>query len=143
MEKIIQLNESEYNALFKAASLSQSDIKRLAEEMYEKKGTFGIELLLDCKQDYNSKITFHANSYIKDWDGRFPLSEEDKKKIVKFVNFRALRMMEDKFGSQINNINIWNKRFELLRSWKIKFIGFTILGWLTSAILLILFLAQK
>lgn len=143
MKKIIQLNESEYNNLVKSASLSKSEIKQLAEDMYKERGTFEIKLELDCRQDYNEKIAFRAYSYVKDWDNRFPLSEEDKRKIVKFVNYRALRMMEQKFGSQITNINLWNRRFELLRAWKIKFIGITIFGWLAAATLLVLFLTNK
>lgn len=137
MEKIVQLKESEYNEIFEYANCNQSEIERLAKEMYEEKGTFSIKLELDCQQDYNETISFKAYSYVKDWNGKFPLSEEDKEKIVKFVNSRALDMMEKKFGRQIKNINLWNKRFDLLRNWKMKFIGLTVFGWLAALALLV------
>lgn len=142
MEKITQLTESEYTKLFAKAYLNESEIERMAKEMYEKKGTFGIELEIDCKQDYHETISFHAYSYVKDLDGKFPLSEKDKRRIADFVDSRALKMMEKKFGRQISNINIWNKRIELLRNWKMKFIGLTVFGWLAALALLIVALLK-
>lgn len=142
MEKIIQLTESEYAKLFAKAHLNESEIERKAKEMYEEKGTFGIDLEIDCKQDYNETISFHAYSYVKDWDGKFPLSEKDKRRIADFIDTRALEMMEKKFGRQISNINFWNKRFDLLRNWKMKFIGLTVFGWLAALALLIVALLK-
>lgn len=138
MEKIIQLKESEYTKLQANADMKHSEIVRRAQELYEKKGICGIKLSLDCQQDYSSEITFKASSYVKDWDGQFPISEKDKRLIVDFVNYRALEMMEKKFGRQIKNINIWNKRLGLLRDWKMKFIGLTIFGWLAALALTII-----
>ena len=142
MERIIQLSESEYNKLQSDADMKHNEILRRAEELYQKKGTYGIKLEIDCQQDYLDELSFKASSYVKDWDGRFPISEDDKEKIIKFVNRRALKMMEDKFGRQIKNINIWNKRLELLRNWKMKFIGLTIFGWLAALALLIVALIK-
>lgn len=138
MEKIVQLTETEYAKLFAKAYLNESEIEKLAKNMYEKKGTFEIVLKLDCNQGYNEQISFYTYSYVKDYDGKFPLSEKDTRRIVDFVNSRALTMMEKKFGRQISNINIWNKRLELLRNWKIKFIGWTIFGWIAALSLLII-----
>ncbi|MEG1007524.1 MAG: hypothetical protein RSO15_14795 [Bacteroides sp.] len=143
MEKIIQLKESEYNKLFESANLKESEVERMAKEMYEKKGTFSINLELDCKQDYQDTITLKAYSYVKDWDGKYPLSEKDKRRIADFVDYRATKMMEKKFGRQITNINLWNTRLDLLRNWKLKFIGLTIFGWLAALALLLIALLNK
>lgn len=138
MEKIIQLKESEYNKLCEKAS----EVEKLAQKMYEEKGTFSIVLKLDCGKDYTEQIKISAYTYVNDWDGKYPMKEDDKRKIVKFVNSRALEMMEKKFGKQINDFNLWNRRLDLLRSWKIKFIGLTIFGWLAATVLLIVALLK-
>lgn len=142
MERIVQLKDTEYKKLSDQAAFNQSEIERLAREMYEEKGTFAINIELDCKQDYTDEIKVKAYSYVKDWDGKFPLSEKDKERIVEFVNYRALEMMRKRFGRQIDNINLWNKRFDLLRNWKIKFIGWTIFGWLAAVVLVIIALIK-
>ena len=138
MERIIQLKESEYKKLCDSSELKHSEIVRRATAMYEEKGTFGIILRLDCGEDYHTEIKVKASSYVKDWEGKFPLSEKDKKLIVDFVNYRATEMMRKKFGRQITNINLWNKRLDLLRTWKMKFIGLTIFGWLAALALLLI-----
>lgn len=142
MEKVIQLKESEYNKLFESANINQSNIEKMAKAMYEERGTFEIKLEIDCQQDYNETISFRAYSYVRDWDGKFPLSEKDKRKIADFVDRRALKMMEKKFGRQIRSINFWNKRFDLLRNWKMKFIGLTVFGWLAALVLVIIALVK-
>lgn len=142
MKKIVQLEETEYKTLSEQAAFNQSEIVRLARKMYEDRGTFAIVLDLDCDQDYQDNITIKAHSHVKDWEGKYPLSEKDKKEIVEFVNYRALKMMRKKFGRQIDNINLWNKRLDLLRNWKMKFIGWMIFGWLAAVTLLIIALIK-
>lgn len=142
MERIVQLKESEYNKLKKDAEMKYSEITRRAEEMYKEKGTYGINLELDCGNDYQEEIKFKAYSYVKDWNGQFPISETDKRRIVEFVNDRALEMMEKKFGRQISNINFCRNHIEHLHSWKYKFIGLTIFGWLAALGLVIVALLK-
>lgn len=136
MEKIIQLKEREYKELFEKAELKHSEIVRRAEKMYQDKGVYGIRLTLDTNEDFYSTITFKANSYV-DWNGKFPISDEDKRNIVKFIDRRATEMMEKKYGRQISSINYWNKRAEYLRGWKLRFIGWTLFGWIAALALVI------
>ena len=142
MEKIIQLKESEYKKLQEEADLKNDEIANMAEEMYKKRGTYGIVLELNTRDDYNDKITITAYSYVKDWDNKFPISEKDKRKIVNFVNAKAISMMDKKFGRQIININYWNERVKLLNHWKNKFIGIMIFGWLAAITLVIIALIK-
>ena len=109
MKKIIQLTAVEYNKLYEKATLNTAEIAKRAQELYEQKGTYGIDLDIRCDQDYNGNVKFRANSYVKDWEGEFPISKEDKRKIVEVVNDRALKMMEYKFGKQISDRNHFEK----------------------------------
>lgn len=109
MKKIIQLSDSEYNELCEKATLNTAEVEKRAQELYEQKGTYGINLDIRCDQDYSGNVKFLANSYVKEWKGEFPISEEDKRKIVEVVNDRALKMMEYKFGKQISDRNHFEK----------------------------------
>ena len=139
MKEIVQLTKSEYDELQKKANYNQDEIAGLAKKMHEEERKFEIKLTIDCKQDYCDNIYFNAYSYMKE-EGKlvkFSIPYDEREKIVEFVNRRMLSLMQKKFGSQITNINLWNKRFDLLRNWKLKFIGLTIFGWLAAFALLV------
>lgn len=138
MEQIIQLKSSEYHELVRISNLNEESIQRKAQELYKEKGTYGIKLELNVQQDYQDEITFTANSYVKDWGDKFPLSDDDKRKIVKFVNSRSNRMMIKKFGHQINNVNFYHKELESLGKIRLWSITFTLTGWLLAALFLVI-----
>lgn len=110
MEKIVQLSNDEYRKLRDVAELNSEEIEKRAKEMYQEKGTYGIKLDINTGQSYVDEISFKASSYVIDWNGKFPLSDEDKRKIVGFVNNRALKMMQEKFGKQINDRNYYARK---------------------------------
>lgn len=142
MEKIIQLTETEYNELRNEANLKRSDIEQQAQELYQKKGTYGINLELKTQGFYSERLSFHAKAYVRDWDGQFPISYKDKCTIVQFVEARALKMMEDRFGRQISSINYYNKRVDSLNRLRTRFIGLTVFGWLAALTLTVIALMK-
>jgi hypothetical protein len=138
MEQIIQLRKSEYDKLIELSNMNTELIENKAEELFQERGTYGIKLELDTQQDYHDNFYFTANSYVKDWDNKFPISEHDKRKIVDFVNYRAKQMLVKKFGKQITNINFYNKEVDSLNKLKTKFLVFTATGWALAVILTII-----
>lgn len=133
MEEIVQLKKREYDSLFEKANLNEELINEKAQSLYEKKGTYGIKLKLEFKNaEWSDEISFKSYSYVQDWDGQFPISEADKKKIVKFVNRRADEFMEKHFGEQIHSMVYYNKKLESLKKLRIKYNTITILGWLIA-----------
>ena len=140
MKEIVQLTKEEYGKLQEAANYNQDEIVKLAEEMYQKNGTFKIKLTIDCQSDYLETIDFKVYSYITETGEleRFSIPYNDRREIVKFVDEKMLDLMQREFGRQITNINLWNKRFDLLRNWKLKFIGLTIFGWLAAFAILVI-----
>ncbi|MDR2384184.1 MAG: hypothetical protein LBD80_00780 [Tannerella sp.] len=137
MKRIIQISEKEYKELAEKASYNQVEIERLAREMYEKKGVFRIELEISVHQDYHEVISFNVTSWVSDTD-RYELSYEARHKIMEYAQKKMQDLMTRKFGRQINNINLWNKRLDSLRKWKWKFIGLTVFGWLAALAILII-----
>ena len=132
MERIVQLRENEYKKLCELAKMSESEIEKRAQKMYEEKGMYEIELNINCgRSEYSDTIKFYVGSYVKDWHS-FPLTEDVKKKVSRFVGNRVFEMMEDKFGTQINNLNYYENRKRILERRHSIFVGVTILGWLCA-----------
>lgn len=132
MERIVQLREDEYKKLCEFAKMSKSEIEKKAQKMYEEKGMYGIELSIKCgRTEYSDTIKFYVDSYVKDWHS-FPLSKDEKEKVSRFVDNRVFEMMEDKFGTQINNLNYYENRKKILERRHSIFVGVTILGWLCA-----------
>lgn len=127
--KIIQIEEYEYNKLCEAAKANKIKIKEMAEDMYKKKGVYGIKLTLYLDKDVEDQISLRPYTSYRDWES-FPLSMNDSRKLSKFLNSAALEFMEKRFGRQIKNFNFYVKERRDLQLTKLKFIGFTIAGWL-------------
>lgn len=143
MEKIIQLKKGEYDTLFEKANLNDEEIAKKAEELYQEKGTYGINLQLDFKTSgYSDEIAFKSYSYVKDWRNNFPISEEDKRKIVEFVNRRADQFMEKRFGRQIYSVNFYNEELKDFDKLRKTYNTVTFLGW-GVAIIMFLVLILK
>ena len=104
MEQIFQLRESEYKELLEGANSNKKLIKKKAKELYQEKGTFAIQLKIGIG-DYQDVIKIVADGYISDWSGKYPLKEEDKRKILKFTKRRAEELMEGYFGDIIYDTN--------------------------------------
>lgn len=139
-ERIVQLSNTEYNKLIEFAKMSSEEIEKRAKEMYQEKGTYGIKLELNTGQSYVDEISFKASSYVIDWGGQFPISDEDKRKIVKFVNNRALRMMQEKFGKQINDRNCYAREARKASKLYHTLMRPVFIAWLTLLLLQIIIL---
>lgn len=138
MERIVQLREDEYKKLCELAKMSESEIEKKAQELYKEKGMYGIELNINCgRSEYSDTIKFYVGSYVKDWHS-FPLTEDEKKKVSRFVCNRVREMMVDKFGTQIDNLNYYENRRRILERRHSIFVGVTILGWLCAVGLVVM-----
>jgi hypothetical protein len=142
MKTIVQISETEYKELADKANYNTGEIERLAREMYEKKGVFRIELEIDVENEFRGVISFKVNSWINTAN-KYELSYEERLKIMKYAQEKIRTLMQRKFGRQINDINFWNKRLDLLRHWKWKFIGLTVFGWLAALAILIINILTK
>lgn len=132
MERIVQLREDEYKKLCESAKMSDAEIEKRAQTLYKEKGVYGIELSIKCgRTEYSDTIKFYVDSYVKDWHS-FPLSEDEKKKVSRFVENRVFEMMEDKFGKQIFELNHYENKKKILERRNSMFVGVTILGWLCA-----------
>lgn len=132
MNKIVQITDGEYKTLCELAKMSESEIEKRAQKMYEEKGMYGINLNINCgRTEYNDTIEFFVGGYVKDWHS-FPLTKDEKKKVSRFVCNRVREMMVDKFGKQIFELNHYENKKKILERRNSMFVGVTILGWLCA-----------
>ena len=142
MSTIVQLTESKYNSILKQSRLTTHEIEKKAFEMYEEKGTFGIKITLSINDDYDDNFTLKSNAYVKDWGGKYPIDDEDKKKIVEFVQWKSRELFERSFGKHLLNINNARKKYKQVKRLKTQLIVFTMLGWFISALFLLVILTK-
>lgn len=138
MKPIVQITQKEYDYLNAKANLLQEEIDKKAEELYHKYGTHKIQLTV-ATEEYDESIEIQANAYVRDWDSKFPLKEEDKKKIIYFVENKAEEMFRRSFGNVIHSLETLKKKEKKLDRYFIKSVAFTVTGWLLAITLFGLF----
>ncbi len=129
IRKVVQLDEYDYNELVKMASLKEKQIEKQAQKLYEKKGTYRIDIRLEIRDYYNETIEIAPYTNVNNWDEKFPISDADKRKIINYFNERILLVMKRKFGKQIEDKNLYVDKLRQLKIVKTAFIGLTIAGW--------------
>ena len=143
MERIVQLREYDYNQLSKYANLNEDKIKKLAEQYYQEKGVFRIDIKAELKEDYNSHINYVVHTFSTEnglyRQGKFNpiIPEKGRRKIeriMKDLAEEAFRCEFEDFVKARNFYYMMNNKFRFT-----KWICYTIAisGWATAAILII------
>tara|TARA_R110001632_G_scaffold86974_2_gene189373 strand:- start:73 stop:501 length:429 start_codon:yes stop_codon:yes gene_type:complete len=135
MESIVQLKTSEYQKLLVDSKLNKQSINEKSEELYKKHGTHKIVLEVRTEQ-YDESIDIKASAYVRDWDSKYPLKEEDKKKIIHFVENKAEQMYRRSFGDVIHNLEKLKKKNIKLDNTIRKNLIITVTGWLLAVTML-------
>ena len=138
METIVQLKQSEYEKLVSDAELNKTKIEERADLLYQKNGTYKIVLQVRT-EEYDDEIHLKANSYVNDWDSKYPLEENDAKKIIKFVNRKAEDLFRKSFGEVIYNLEKLKKKNTKIDNIIRKNLIITVTGWLLAITLVGLF----
>lgn len=141
MEKIIQLSEYDYDKLVEKAKMTESKIKEEAYRIYKEKGMVSLNLSLGFRDRYGEEdeITLYASAYVSEFkNDKFPLSYEDKQRLIDFTEKRILKYMQKRFGKNISRANYLIKDIEKQKNMRKTFIGLTVIGWVVAATLLII-----
>ena len=105
MKNLIQLSESDYQELINTAKLNETEIDKKANDLYQEKGTFGINITMSIVEDWEDKLFLKSTSFVNDWNGKYPISDQDKKKIVKFVEYKSQDLFESSFEEHLYHLN--------------------------------------
>jgi len=139
MDTIVQLSQEKHEELVYKAYLVDEKIEKRAKELYEQYGTHQLKINVTA-DEYEDEIVVKASSRVKDWDSKYPLQEEDKKKIIRFVNRKAEELFRGSFGNAIYNIELLKKKQTILDNQIKKNLAITVTGWLVAISMLILWL---
>ena len=136
MNKIVQLEDYEYAALLKKAEATEAEIKDKAHRLYEKNGTFEINISMRCS-DEKDEIFIKPLTYIPEPSGGLnPLiSQKDRIRFEKFVHENVEDMLIRVFGKTITNVNLWNKKIDKLHKTRRNFMCLTVTGWAVALVL--------
>lgn len=143
MEKIIQLEEREYNQLFDKASLNENQIRELAEQYYRDRGVFRIDIKAEVAGNYTGYLNYKTFSFTAE-NGLYCrnafasiISERGRRKIESIMEKLAKETLQNKFGDIIgvrNHYQALANKFAMLR-WICYIIAIS--GWTVATILII------
>lgn len=143
MEKIIQLEEREYNQLQEKAEFNDTKIRDLAEKYYQERGVFRIDIRVGFQEKYNgdtvyySHVFSHENGLYKNDEFSPIITEKGRRKIERILSDACMETFENKFGDAIKFKNSYAEaleRFSIVR-WIAYTIAFS--GWGVTAALII------
>lgn len=135
MEKIIQLEEREYNQLQEKAEFNDTKIRDLAEKYYQERGVFRIDIRVGFQEKYNgdtvyySHVFSHENGLYKNDEFSPIITEKGRRKIERILSDACMETFENKFGDAIKFKNSYAEaleRFSIVR-WIAYTIAFS--GW--------------
>ena len=141
--RIVQLSEYEYNKLQEKAELNDTKIRELAENYYQERGVFRIDIRMELQDKYNGDTIYythvfsHENGLYKNDEFSPIITEKGRRKIESILSDACTETFEHKFGDAIKFRNSYAKaleRFSIVR-WIVYTIAFS--GWGVATILLI------
>lgn len=136
MEKrIVQLNETEYDELKEKASLTDSQIKELAEKYYRERGVCELIITQQVK-DYDGvyrryqvdSICFE-NGLSKQYEFKPIISEKNRKRINSLAEKIVRGTFEEKYGKNVDFLNEVDKERKLFHIVKYILYGIALSGW--------------
>lgn len=143
MERIVQLREYDYDQLVKDASLNEDKIKKLAEQYYQERGVFRVDIRVGLQDKYNGDTIYytdvfsHENGLYKNDEFSPIITEKGRRKIERILSDACMKTFENKFGDAIKFKNSYAEaleRFSMAR-WIAYTIAFS--GWGVVAALII------
>ena len=133
--RIVQLNEYEYNELKSKADLNDSQIKELAEKYYQERGVFRIDIkqqLKDfdgCYRNYDVYSFCTENGLYKQDEFKPIISEKDRKRINSLAEKIVREQYEKKYGPTDEFLKEVDKEIKLFRFAKYILYGIALSGW--------------
>ncbi len=133
--RIVQLNEYEYNELKNKADLNESQIKELAEKYYQERGVFRIDIKQqlkdfdECHRNYDVYSFCTENGLYKQGEFKPIIPEKDRRRINALAEKIVREQYEKKYGQTDAFIKEVNKEIKLFHIVKYILYGIALSGW--------------
>lgn len=129
MQRIIQLDEADYNKLAELAKLNEKQIDEKALELWKKKGipNLTITLYIGGNFIHYDELVSEADMYTS--DERFFIPENFRKRIERYVNYRIKEAFKSYYEDPDKLEKLYQQKIEMIKyvRWTMYFIALS--GW--------------
>ena len=129
MQRIIQIDESEYNQLVDKASLNEKQIEERAINLYKERGVAKIEITVLTKSDVYLTRIFSCDSWVFYKDDRFFISEELRDRLRSFITRYVQERINQDYETPQELITEYNRKVFFFNYLKYVFYLIAASGW--------------
>lgn len=129
MQRIIQIDESEYNQLADKASLNEKQIEERAINLYKERGVAKIEIIVRTKSDVYFTRIFNCDSWVFYKDDRFFISEELRERLRSFITKYVQGKINQDYETPQELITEYNRKVFFFNYLKYVFYLIAASGW--------------
>lgn len=115
MQRIIQLDEADYNKLAELAKLNQKQIDEKALELWKKKGIPNFTITLYIGGNFIHYDEVMSEAYMWTNDGRFFIPESFRKRIERYINYRIKDAFKSYYADPDELKKLYQKKIEMMK----------------------------
>lgn len=136
MQRIIQIDESEYNQLVDKANLNEKQIEEKAVALYEEKGVAAVEVTVRTDDSCYSTRYFKCSSFVWYKDERFFISEKLRNNLRKFITELVQYKVNQDYAKPERLAEDYERKLNFLKNVRYIFYAVALSGWAAFVTLL-------
>lgn len=136
MQRIIQIDESEYNQLVDKANLNEKQIEEKAVALYEEKGVAAVEVTVRTDDSCYSTRYFKCSSFVWYKDERFFISEKLRNNLRKFITELVQYKVNQDYEKPERLAEDYERKLNFLKNVRYIFYAVALSGWAAFVTLL-------
>lgn len=136
MQRIIQIDESEYNQLVDKANLNEKQIEEKAVSLYEEKGVAAVEVTVRTDDSCYSTRYFKCSSFVWYKDERFFISEKLRNNLRKFITELVQYKVNQDYEKPERLAEDYERKLNFLKNVRYIFYAVALSGWAAFVTLL-------
>lgn len=136
MQRIIQIDESEYNQLVDKANLNEKQIEEKAVALYEEKGVAAVEVTVRTDDSCYSTRYFKCSSFVWYKDERFFISEKLRNNLRKFITELVQYKVNQDYEKPERLAADYERKLNFLKNVRYIFYAVALSGWAAFVTLL-------
>ena len=136
MQRIIQIDESEYNQLVDKANLNEKQIEEKVVSLYEEKGVAAVEVTVRTDDSCYSTRYFKCSSFVWYKDERFFISEKLRNNLRKFITELVQYKVNQDYEKPERLAEDYERKLNFLKNVRYIFYAVALSGWAAFVTLL-------
>lgn len=115
MQRIIQLDEADYNKLAELAKLNEKQIDEKALELWNKKGISNLTITLFFNGNLTNYDELMSETDMWTKDGRFFIPENFRKRIERIINYRIKDAFKSYYADPDELKKLYQRKIEMMK----------------------------